>query len=144
MSIIGKRVCITGGAGFIGSHLVERLIENNEVVVYDNLHRNAIQFAHLDGHPHLHFVKGDVMDYDASRKAIDKCHVVIHCAAIAGVQKLREGSMKRTILWSSVAFALAMSVADVTMPDRLPSMIARFTPAVRPKSSAFTISRRTG
>ena len=33
-----KRVCITGGAGFIGSHLVERLIDDHEIVVYDNLH----------------------------------------------------------------------------------------------------------
>ena len=45
MALTGKRICITGGAGFIGSHLVQRLIDDNEVVVYDNLHRNAIQFA---------------------------------------------------------------------------------------------------
>ena len=76
MPITGKRVCITGGAGFIGSYLVQHLIEANEVVVYDNLHRNAIQFAHLDGHPHLHFIKGDVMDYDATRRAIDQCQGV--------------------------------------------------------------------
>ena len=69
MALTGKRICITGGAGFIGSHLVQRLIEDNEVVVYDNLHRNALQFAHLDGHPHLHFIKGDVMDYEATRRA---------------------------------------------------------------------------
>ena len=61
---------VTGGAGFIGSHLAENLVEQNHLVVYDNLHRNAIQFAHLDGHPHLHFIKGDVMDYDAVRRAI--------------------------------------------------------------------------
>ena len=66
MALTGKRICITGGAGFIGSYLVQRLIEDNEVVVYDNLHRNAMQFAHVDGHPHLHFIKGDVMDYDAT------------------------------------------------------------------------------
>jgi nucleoside-diphosphate-sugar epimerase len=80
-----KRVCITGGAGFIGSHLAQRLVDDNEVVVYDNLHRNAIQFAHLDNHPNLTFIKGDVMDADATRRAIDGCHIVIHCAAIAGV-----------------------------------------------------------
>src|SRR3954468_18158207 len=85
MSISGKRVCISGGAGFIGSYLVQHLIEDNEVVVYDNLHRNAIQFAHVEGHKHLHFIKGDVMDYEATRKAIDGCSIVIHCAAIAGV-----------------------------------------------------------
>jgi nucleoside-diphosphate-sugar epimerase len=85
MALTGKRVCITGGAGFIGSHLVQRLIDANEVVVYDNLHRNALQFAHLEGHKHLHFIKGDVMDAAATRKALDGCQVVIHCAAIAGV-----------------------------------------------------------
>jgi len=85
MAVTGKRICITGGAGFIGSHLAERLIDANEVVVYDNLHRNALQFAQLDGHPHLRFIKGDVMDYDGIRRALDGCHIVIHCAAIAGV-----------------------------------------------------------
>ena len=85
MALTGKRICITGGAGFIGSHLVQRLIEANEVVVYDNLHRNALQFAHLDAHPNLTFIKGDVMDPEATRRAIDGCHIVIHCAAIAGV-----------------------------------------------------------
>ncbi len=85
MALSGKRICITGGAGFIGSHLVQRLIDANEVVVYDNLHRNALQFAHLEGHRHLHFIKGDVMDAAATRKALEGCQIVIHCAAIAGV-----------------------------------------------------------
>jgi len=85
MALTGKRVCITGGAGFIGSHLVQRLVGDNEIVVYDNLRRNAIQFADVEGHPHLRLVKGDVMDYDALRRAVDGCRIVIHCAAIAGV-----------------------------------------------------------
>jgi len=78
-------VFITGGAGFIGSHLAARLLDDNEVVVYDNLHRNAIQFADLDGHRNLTFIKGDVMDPAATRQAVAGCTVVIHCAAIAGV-----------------------------------------------------------
>ena len=85
MSLTNRRICITGGAGFIGSHLVERLVEDNEVIVYDNLHRNALQFTSINDHPHLTFVKGNVMDFASVRKAIDGCHVVIHCAAIAGV-----------------------------------------------------------
>ncbi len=85
MALSGKRICITGGAGFIGSHLVQRLIDANEVVVYDNLHRNALQFAHLESHEHLRFIKGDVMDAQATRRALDGCQIVIHCAAIAGV-----------------------------------------------------------
>jgi UDP-glucose 4-epimerase len=85
VALAGKRICITGGAGFIGSHLAERLIDANDVVLFDNLHRNALQFTQLDGHPSLTFIKGDVMDPAATRKAVDGCQIVIHCAAIAGV-----------------------------------------------------------
>jgi nucleoside-diphosphate-sugar epimerase len=85
MSPSTARVCITGGAGFIGSHLVERLLGDHEVVVYDNLHRNALQFAPVQDHPRLRVVRGDVMDYESIRRAIAGCEVVIHCAAIAGV-----------------------------------------------------------
>jgi UDP-glucose 4-epimerase len=84
-TITGKRICITGGAGFIGSHLVQRLLDANEVVVFDNLRRNALQFSGALGHPHLSFIQGDVMDGGAVRRAVDGCQIVIHCAAIAGV-----------------------------------------------------------
>lgn len=88
------RVLITGGAGFIGSHLVARLVPDHDVVVYDNLHRNALQFAHLDGHPHLHFIQGDVLDYDAVRRAVEGCTIVIHCAAIAGVYTVDRSAVR--------------------------------------------------
>ena len=94
MALKNKRICITGGAGFIGSHLVSRLVDDNEIVVYDNLHRNALVFAHLEHHPHLHFIKGDVLDYDATRKAVDACQVVIHCAAIAGVYTVDRSAVR--------------------------------------------------
>lgn len=94
MAVKGKRIFITGGAGFIGSHLAEHLVKDNELVVYDNLHRNALQFAHLDGHPHLKFIKGDVLDYESTRSALDGCNVVIHCAAIAGVYSVDRSSVR--------------------------------------------------
>jgi UDP-glucose 4-epimerase len=94
MALTNTRICITGGAGFIGSHLVSRLIGSNEIVVYDNLHRNALQFAHLDDHPHLHFIQGDVLDYDATRKAMEGCRIVIHCAAIAGVYTVDRSAVR--------------------------------------------------
>jgi UDP-glucose 4-epimerase len=94
MALSGKRILITGGAGFIGSHLVERLIAANDVVVYDNLHRNALQFAHLDDHPRLHFLKGDVLDYAATRRAVEGCQIVIHCAAIAGVYTVDRSAVR--------------------------------------------------
>ena len=94
MALTGKRILITGGAGFIGSHLVERLLGANDVVVYDNLHRNALQFVHLDEHPRLHFIKGDVLDYQATRAAMEGCQVVIHCAAIAGVYTVDRSAIR--------------------------------------------------
>jgi nucleoside-diphosphate-sugar epimerase len=94
MTLTGKRILITGGAGFIGSHLVERLLPANEIVGYDNLHRNALQFAHLDGHPRLHFIKGDVLDFVTTRAATEGCQIVIHCAAIAGVYTVDRSAVR--------------------------------------------------
>jgi nucleoside-diphosphate-sugar epimerase len=94
MPLTNTRICITGGAGFIGSHLVTRLVDANEVVVYDNLHRNALRFACLDGHKNLRFIKGDVLDYETTRKAVDGCQVVIHCAAIAGVYTVDRSAVR--------------------------------------------------
>lgn len=85
MQIKGKRVFITGGAGFIGSSLAKRLAEKNQVVIYDNLHRNALKNTMLKDHPNIKFIKGDVMDEKNVAKAIKDSNIVVHLAAIAGV-----------------------------------------------------------
>lgn len=81
----GKRVLITGGAGFIGTHLSRVLLEANEVVVFDTLRRNALQPSGLDRHPHLSLLRGDVLDAAAVAAAMDGCSHVVHLASIAGV-----------------------------------------------------------
>jgi len=94
VSLAGKRIGITGGAGFIGSYLVEHLIEDNEVVVYDNFHRNALQFTSVEQHKHLRLTTGDVTDLAATTKALAGCQIVIHCAAIAGVYSVVKSSVR--------------------------------------------------
>ena len=94
MAITNKRICVTGGAGFIGSHLVSQLVEHNDVVVFDNLHRNALQYAHLEGHSRLRFIKGDVRDPESVRTALAGCQIVIHCAAIAGVYTVDRSAVR--------------------------------------------------
>jgi dTDP-glucose 4,6-dehydratase len=85
MKIKGQRIFITGGAGFIGSHLVERIIDDNEVIVFDNLHRNALDYTNLKEHKNLKLVKGDILDSKQLEESMDKVDMVIHLAAIAGV-----------------------------------------------------------
>src|SRR5262249_57221392 len=81
----GWRICVTGGAGFIGSHLVERLVPGNRLVVFDNYHRDALTASGLAKHPEVEIVRGDVLDADAVRRAIAGCDAVVHLASIAGV-----------------------------------------------------------
>jgi UDP-glucose 4-epimerase len=74
---------LTGGAGFIGTTLTRRVIDENEIVVLDNLHRDALAGTELSGHPNLTFVQGDVLDADAVRDTIRGATHVVHLAAIA-------------------------------------------------------------
>ncbi|MEM2001618.1 MAG: GDP-mannose 4,6-dehydratase [Thermoproteota archaeon] len=84
--IKGKKFFITGGAGFIGTSLIKRLIADNEIVVYDNLSRNSLKDSESWGHPNLKVIKGDVLDYNFLKKSIPKeVDVVLHMAAIAGI-----------------------------------------------------------
>jgi UDP-glucose 4-epimerase len=80
-----KLIFITGGAGFIGSTLVGRLIERNRVVVYDNFSRNALASRPYRTHSNLTVVTGDVLDPDSLSRAMKGADVVVHCAAIAGI-----------------------------------------------------------
>jgi nucleoside-diphosphate-sugar epimerase len=81
----GRRVIVTGGAGFIGSYLVERLCESNHVIVFDNLRRNALKGTGLIERPSVELVVGDVLDAATVAKVVKGCDAVIHLASIAGV-----------------------------------------------------------
>jgi nucleoside-diphosphate-sugar epimerase len=85
MQIKNKRIFLTGGAGFIGSSICARLVEDNELVIFDNGHRNALQFTELASHKNVRIVKGDVLDYNAVFENMKGCQVIVHLAAIAGV-----------------------------------------------------------
>lgn len=85
MALSGRRILLTGGAGFIGSHLIERLIPANRVVVFDNYHRDALSGSGLAKNPQVEVIKGDVTDFDQVRAAVKGCDAVIHLASIAGV-----------------------------------------------------------
>ena len=94
MPLSGKRVLITGGAGFIGTTLARRLIDENEIVALDNLHRDALSGTELAEHPNLVFVQGDVLDAQTVSSLADGVTHIVHCAGIAGVDTVRESPVR--------------------------------------------------
>ena len=84
-TLTNKHIFITGGAGFIGSSLIGKLIEANTIVAYDNLRRNALATRPYATHSHLTIVQGDVLDSAALGRAMQGADIVVHCAAIAGI-----------------------------------------------------------
>ena len=85
MALEGKRIFVTGGAGFIGTTLARELLDANTVVAFDNLHRNSLEGTDLGSHPNFELIEGDVLDAAAVRDAARGATHIVHCAAIAGV-----------------------------------------------------------
>ena len=78
MNLAGKRILVTGGAGFVGSHLVDRLSEENEVVVIDDLSNG--QHEWVDNRATIHVV--DMTDSDAVREIVGpEFDLIVHLAA---------------------------------------------------------------
>lgn len=76
----GKKILITGGAGFIGSHIVDRLAGDNTVTVLDNLSGGSMD--HLTGsQDRIEFIKGDILDKALVNKLIARTEYVFHLAA---------------------------------------------------------------
>ena len=82
-SIGRKHVLVTGGAGFIGSHLADKLMENNDHVrVFDNLSSGCQENVRrwLDN-SEFEFLKGDLLNKQDTKRAVENCEVVFHLAA---------------------------------------------------------------
>jgi UDP-glucose 4-epimerase len=88
MDIQGRNIFITGGAGFIGSCLAGRLVENNKVAIYDNLRRDALKDKAFNKHPNLTVIKRDILDLAHLKAAMNGANMVVHCAAIAGIDSV--------------------------------------------------------
>src|SRR5437660_8603506 len=83
-------VLITGGAGFIGSHLADRLLGRGEnVCVVDNLSAET-RIQHFRNAPNFRFVRGTVTDRKLMADEVDTADIVYHLAAAVGVELVVE------------------------------------------------------
>jgi UDP-glucose 4-epimerase len=109
----GLRILITGGAGFIGSHLSDAYIKRgDEVYVIDDLSTGTIDnIQHLKGHPRFHYTIDSVHNQPVTAELIDRCDVVFHLAAAVGVKLIVESPV-RTIETNVHGTEVVLSLAN--------------------------------
>jgi len=87
----GLKYLVTGGAGFIGSNIVEELLKRGETVrVLDNFSTGRKENLHfVAGYPSsaIEIIEGDIRDFEAVRKSVDGVDVVLHQAALPSIPR---------------------------------------------------------
>jgi UDP-glucose 4-epimerase len=111
----GRRIVITGGAGFIATTLARELVDANEIVAIDNLHRESPGLAALAGHANFTFRQADVLDGEQLAEFAKGATHFVHCAAIAGVDTVRESpvrTMRVNMIGTYNALEAALATKD--------------------------------
>ena len=106
------RILITGGAGFIGSHLADAYLQRgDEVLVIDDLSTGSIKnIQHLKDNPRFHYTIEAIQNQPVTAELIDQCDVVVHLAAAVGVKLIVESpvrTIETNVHGTEVVLALA-------------------------------------
>ena len=91
-----KNIIVTGGLGFIGSHIVDELVENNKVTIIDNLSTGKMENLKKPEHPNLTLIKGDLNDLEL-KPILEGNEYIFHLAAAASVPMSVENPMNTHI-----------------------------------------------
>jgi UDP-glucose 4-epimerase len=116
VALQGKRVFITGGAGFIATTLARTLVEENEIVAVDNMHRDTLSGTELADHPNFTLHQGDVLDAELIAELARGATHIVHCAAIAGVDTVL-ASPVRTMRVNIIGTYNTLEAATQTLPS---------------------------
>ncbi len=113
MDLQGAHILLTGGAGFIGSHLVEHLGAGgkNRIRVLDTFRRDALRPAGFASWPNVELLEGDVMDPASVKRAVDGVDCIVHLASIAGVDTV----LKMPALTMRVSLLGTANVLDAAL-----------------------------
>ena len=121
--IIDKKIFITGGAGFIANVLMQQLVDDNEIVVYDNFWRDTLTGSGLASHPNITIVRGDVLDYERVHEAMRGADIVVHAAAIAGIDSV----IKDPVLTMRVNMIGTANVLEAAHQHRVSDRVVDFS-----------------
>ena len=121
--IIDKKIFITGGAGFIANVLMQQLVDDNEIVVYDNFWRDTLTGSGLASHPNITIVRGDVLDYERVHEAMRGADIVVHAAAIAGIDTV----IKDPVLTMRVNMIGTANVLEAAHQHRVSDRVVDFS-----------------
>jgi UDP-glucose 4-epimerase len=122
------RILVTGGAGFVGSNLIGRLLsDKHEVVAYDNLYLGRREFiTPFLSNPCFHFIESDLLDPGKVVDAIDGCSLVFHLAANSDISLGRE----KTDLDLRLGTLTTYHVLEAMRRKKVPHLIFASTSAV--------------
>ncbi|PIY46042.1 MAG: hypothetical protein COY42_26170 [Armatimonadetes bacterium CG_4_10_14_0_8_um_filter_66_14] len=109
-----SRILVTGGAGYLGSVLCERLLEvGHQVIVVDSLLYRQRSLFHLCAHPAFDFIHGDARDEDLLRRVLDKADVIIPLAALVGAPACdRDPWLAKSVNLEAVQLLLSLRSRD--------------------------------
>lgn len=83
-----NKILVTGAFGFVGSHLVEHLVENNYNVIAFDRYNNDYNYGNLEFSKYkndIEFILGDIRDFDSVNKSLERCDSCLHLAALIGI-----------------------------------------------------------
>lgn len=98
--MINNKILVTGGAGFVGSHLTEKLLQQGEeVFVIDDLSTGSLEnIKHSEDNPKFHFIQGSVLDRDLIAQTVEKVDGIYHLAAAVGVKTIIEKPLESFLI----------------------------------------------
>lgn len=142
------KALITGGAGFIGSHLAEELLRRGErVTVIDDLSTGSSDnIEHLLNRPDFHFVRDTILDEAVMRRLVDNAEVVYHLAAAVGVKYVIDNplqSIQTNIRGTEIVLELAAREKKKVLLASTSEVYGKNSTAVFPESADIVIGSTT-
>ncbi len=122
--IAGGKIFITGGAGFIATNLIKRLITDNKVIIYDNFFRNSLRNSDLRDHPHLKVIQGDILNYEHLKASIPlDVHIILHMSAVAGIDTVIKDPVKTMEVNMIGTYHILKAIQELNLNSRIKRFI---------------------